>query len=248
MRPLVPTLTLIALLVVAGCVGGPAGGPDRTATEAGTPTGDAAPTQPDHPASVGSESVAAYANGSETYRLHEAALDDGATQVDVTCSATTVGFDDGGGYALVACDGTVYRGDSADHVERVTAYRVTTDGETRIERVSTRDDGSDDERRLRVYNFGDERRSLAVTVAPAGGGTANDSAVYEYRLDGASGAATTGLQLNESVERYDVTVAADGSSRLSTRWTTTGDADGDGPVGVVVVTPDGELVWGTAPA
>lgn len=246
MRSHITALALVSLLLLAGCVGSPAGSQVQTTTE---PTTDDAstPTEPDHPSSVNSESVAMYANQSETYRLHGAATADGASDVDVSCAATTVGFSGEDGYALVACSGTVDHGDATERVDRTVAYRVSSTDETRIERVSTRDDGSDDDRRLRVYNFGDDRRSLDVTVSPVGG-TANDSMVYEYRLDAESGAATTGLLLDASTDRYDVTVTAGGDSRLSTRWTTTAGTEGDGPVGVVVVAPDGELVWGTAPA
>lgn len=246
MRSLIRVLVVAALLVSAGCVGAPSGSSEPTTqstTERAT-----TPSQPDRPSSVNSESVAVYANQTETYRIYSEATADGASDVDVTCSASTVGFSGADGYAIVACDGTVHHGSSTERVDTTVAYRVSTADETRIDRVSTHDDGSDDDRRLRVYNFGDDQRSLAVTVTPAGAGAGNASMVYEYRLGAASGAATTGLVLDSSTDRYDVTVTAGGDSRLSTRWTTTDGVDGDGPVGVVVVAPDGELVWGTAPA
>ncbi|MWG33578.1 hypothetical protein [Halomarina oriensis] len=246
MRSLIPTLVVASLLLLAGCVGSPVESSEPT-TQVTTERAHT-PSQPDRPSSVNSESVAAYANQTETYRIYSEATADGASDVEVTCAATTVGFTGDDGYAVVACSGTVHHGSSTERVDTTVAYRVSTSDETRIDRVSTHDDGSDNERRFRVYNFGDDRRSLAVTVTPADGGAGNASTVYEYRLDGESGAATTGLVLDSSTDRYDVTVTAGGSSRLSTRWTTTDGVEGDGPVGVVVVAPDGELVWGTAPA
>ena len=246
MRLRFTSIALLTLLVLAGCAGSPPAPPGPTD---GTPpdSGGAVPPIPDRPDRLTDESVAAYANATETHRFYRTAVEDGATAVDVTCSASPVGLGDAAGYALVDCGGSVYHGDSVDSVQFTAFYRVTAADETRIERVSTRDDGGDEDRRLRVYNLGDRQRSLSVTLSPADATSANASTTYEYALDAESGAVTTGLRPNASGESYAVTVAQNGSGSISTRWAT-GAAGSDGTTGVVIVTPGGDLLWGTAAA
>ncbi|MFC5969784.1 hypothetical protein ACFPYI_00425 [Halomarina salina] len=248
MRLRLTSIALLALLVLAGCAGSPPAPPGTTdGLVANESTGDRVPPVPDRPDRLTADAVAAYANATETHRLYRDAVAEGATDVDVTCSGSPVALGDAAGYALVDCDGSVYRGDSVDSTQFTAFYRVTTDGETRIERVSSRDEGGDADRRLRVYNLGDERRSLSVSLSPAGSTGADDSTTYEYTLDPESGATTTGLRLNASADGYAVTAALNGSDSISTRWET-GASGAGGTTGVVVVAPDGDLVWGTAAA
>lgn len=249
MLPRLTAAALVALLVLAGCVASPPAPPgtNHTAT-ANASDGVAVPPSPDRPNRTTGEAVAAYANATETHRFYREAVDAGATGVDVTCSATTAGLAADAGYALVECGGSVYEGNAVGSVHRTAFYRVSADDERRIERVSTRDDGGDDDRRLRVYNFDDEERSVTVTVTPPDATDPNASTSYEYAVDAGSGATTTGLRLDPSVDAYGVTVAGNGTTSLSTRWSTGGEAGDERTTGVVVVTPDGDLLWGAAPA
>lgn len=248
MRSRFTSIALLTLLVLAGCLGSPPTPPGANHTgTADASDGVAVPPQPDRPDRLTAESVAAYANGTETHRFYRREVDDNTTDATVTCSATSVGLAADAGYALVECGGSVYEGNAVGTTHWTTFYRVATDGETRIERVETRDDGSDDPRRLRVYNFDDEERSLTIAVTPPSSTGANASTSYEYTVGAESGAMTTGLRLNASTASYGVTVSGNGTTSLSTRWTTGGNV-AEGAVGVVVVTPDGGLVWGTVSA
>ncbi|MFD1512617.1 hypothetical protein [Halomarina rubra] len=238
------SLLVVLLVLSTGCLGST--GPVETPTPTTAADGLAVPPMPGYPDRVTAASVAAYANASESHRSYRTAVADGATASSVACTATTLGFAGDAGYALVDCAGTVTTGGVVESVSTTTAYRVNTSGDARIEQVSTLDDGGETALRLRLYNFDATSRSLGVTVTPAGERT-NGSATYQYRLDPAAGATTTGLRVADA-DAYDVAIVEDTVATFSTRWAVTADGGPETPVGVVVLAPEGDLVWGSAPA
>jgi hypothetical protein len=173
---------LCLLLVLAGCVGGPAATPTADTGTATPAVATPRPT-PDPPANRTPTRVASFAREYERAAVHNAAVAAGAVDVSLDCEAAVDRDTPDATYVLAACEGTVER--SADdglvrteRPPRPAIYRVDEADVSRAgvtnRRTATplpRGEGTGvTPRDVRVANFDGERHEVRVTVAHVNGG------------------------------------------------------------------------------
>lgn len=260
---------LCALFLLVGCLGGPLGpsgatSTPTTATPTDTPTASATPVvetprpTPAPPADPTPARVADFARSHERAAVHNTVVDDPVVDVSLSCEAAFDRETGDAAYALAACRGSVEeRRGGGVAIEDVSAdaavYRVADGADVGRATVADRrpveafrggNGSAVSPRDVRVANFGDENRTVAVTVAVVEG-----DRVLRRELTVPPGGVTTLRGVVARTGTYVVRVHV-GYRTVQRHWVVTTPGEtlqrDSGSFGVYVG-PDGELSLAPTP-
>lgn len=221
---------------------------------AGTPL--VAPSYPDKPADLTTQTVEQYATEyerAETYR----ALSELGTRVSLTCNATVDRRTENGFYVIAACAATtrtlsgVGSGGPVPHpyfINTTTTIRIDAEHRPSLTQETIYKPANETEhvrpRGLKVVNFDSTGHRVGVTITYENTTVPETAFATSYRIAGHSGVEQDAVTIREGVYTVNATLA-DGTSDTA-RWRVLESNWWAGDI-TIYITPDGDLAISNSP-
>lgn len=245
MKCLLPTLSVcLALLVLtAGCMTG-------LDVISDTPTPKPLPDPPEH---VTNETAREYVTTAEKAHVYNRLLDGHPTDSQLHCDSIILDAESGVRVAYVICTGGIRLKDdmhadtmasSLYWVERGTIRRVSTHPQDATTRHYT-DSSSHNKGSYNIFNLDNQSRDVTVTLTYTANGT--QFTTFKYSIEAESSVRQLYIPYENANTTYNVTIQTAGETR-SFHWYPARTVGAMGPLLLVYVTPDGELVQTRLPS